>query len=127
MSTPTTSNGLANDINTIVKDGESAGIAIVESMIIADQPWLGLPGVKQIWEALFGWIMSYVTSAAETGIDFAVIDVQVDGEETNISKALAAVQAAYKSGDKNALAQALADYRSAQSALANDDGSSTAQ
>ena len=95
-------------------------------MILSDVPWLGFPGLKQIWEALFGWIAGYFIKAAENGAAFVIMDLQIDNEKSRISTALAAIVVAEKSGDKNAIQTAIRNYAAAQSALVHDDGSAPA-
>ncbi|HEY5259462.1 MAG TPA: hypothetical protein VIJ46_02360 [Rhabdochlamydiaceae bacterium] len=121
---PTTENQLADEINTAIDNLSNLGISVVEGMMIADQPWLGFPGIKQAWELLFGWVAGYFIRAAQNGVTFAVIDAQVGHEESNMSTALANLVAAEKTGDPDAIHQAILDYASAQSALTRDDGSS---
>lgn len=119
-------NKTATTINTGIRVTGNAIVTLVENMIVADVPALGLPIIKQLWQALFTWVAGYFIKAAENGATFEVIDVQVEHEETIISEALAAVVAAEKSGDANALKKAIKDYADAQTALVHDDGSSTA-
>lgn len=125
MATPSTSNQTAETIDSVIKAGGGAIVSLTETMIIADVPLLGIPVVKQIWEAIFNWIASYFIKAAQTGATFAVIDVQVDAEQSKLSKALSDLIAAEKSGDKNAIQQAIKNYQTAQSAFINSDGSAT--
>lgn len=122
---PTTTNTTANNVNTGISVAGNTIVNLVEGMITADVPWLGLPGIKQIWEGLFNWIAGYFIKAAQTGATFTVIDVQVGQEQTAMSKALAALLAAEKIGDPNAIKQAIKDYAAAQSSLIHDDGSAT--
>ncbi len=127
MTSPTTNNSATNTADTLIKDGTSIGVSVVEAAIIADVPWLGYPGIKQIWEALFSWIAGYFSAAAQKGVNFAIIDTQVDGQVSDLSKALAALQIAYKSGNQDEISKALNQISQAQSNLANDNGSSTAK
>lgn len=127
MSAPTTTNATATTVDAGIKAAGSGIVGVAEGMIIAAQPWLGWPGIKQIWEALFSWIASYFEKAAATGATFVVIDVQVGSEETKMSAALAALVAAEKSGNADAIKTAIQVYANTQSTLVHDDGSSTAQ
>lgn len=104
----------------------SALVTTAENLAIAAQPWLGYPGVKQIWEALFSFVADKFTQAAQTEGTFIVIDLQVDGEQTNVSKELAALVAAEKLGDMAALKVAIQNYANANSALVHSDGSAPA-
>lgn len=125
--TPTTVNGVATGIDSVIKAGGGILVSVVETAIIADVPWLGLPVIKQIWEALFSWICGYFIRAAEDGATFAVIDIQTGSEVSGVSSALAALVAAEKTGDASAIKKAIQDYANAQSSLVHSDGSAPAQ
>lgn len=127
MADPTTTNSAATSANTAIVDVVSALIPAAEGLIIADVPALGLPIIKQIWEALFSWIAGYFEKAAENGATFGIIDLQVIKEEAGVSAGIAALIAAEKTGDPNAIQQAIKDYADANSALVHDDGSAPAQ
>ena len=126
MSAPTTDNKVAGTVNKIIKAGENAAVDSVEALIVADVPALGFPVLKQLWQALFGWIAAYFVKIAETGVTFVVIDLQVGHEESKMSAALAALVAAEKTGNADEIKKAIAVYAEAQSALVHSDGSSTA-
>lgn len=126
MSNPTTTNSTASTVDSALSNIGNTGVATVEAMILSDVPWLGFPGLKQIWEALFGWIAGYFIKAAENGAAFVIMDLQIDNEKSRISTALAAIVVAEKSGDKNAIQIAIRNYAAAQSALVHDDGSAPA-
>lgn len=127
MSDPTTTNKIADIVNRAIRTLGDTSVQTVQNLIIADIPELGLPFVKQLWEIPFGLIASYFIKFAENGGTFVVIDMQTGAEKIGISKALAEIIAAEKSGDKNAIAKAIVDYQKAQSALVHDDGSAPAQ
>jgi len=122
-STPVPVNPVATGVSTAIGTVGGDIVSVTESMIVADSPWLGFPVLKQLWEALFAWIVGYFIKAAQTGATFAIIDVQVSSEESGMSKALAALYAAEKTGEKNAIQTAIQNYANAQSALVHDDGS----
>lgn len=123
MSDPTTENATAKTVNDAIKTIHNAGIAAVENLILAEVPWLRFPILKQLFEFLLGWIGGYVIKAEQNGATFAVIDMQVGNEKAAVSVALAAVIAAEKSGDPDAIRMAIKNYADAQSALVHDDGS----
>jgi hypothetical protein len=127
MGEPTTTNTTATTVDAIIAAGESSIVTVAENLIIADMPWMGFPIWKQIWETILGWFATYLSKAAQTGATFAIIDIQVGGEETQMSAALAALVAAEKTGDPNAIQLAVKNYQLAQSALVHDDGSATPQ
>jgi hypothetical protein len=123
QSQPPTENATAGRLADAVKSLSNTGVQAVEALIIADVPWLGWPGIKQAWELVLGFIASYIIKAAQNGVTFAVIDVQVDQELSALSAALKAIQDAQKSGDPIALKKAIQAYADAQSALVHSDGS----
>lgn len=125
MSDPTTTNSTATMADNIISATASTLEKVTEDMIIADVPLLATPIIKQLWEGLFNWIMGYASRAAQTGATFAVIDTQVNSEQSGMSSALAALVAAEKSGDANAIQKAIQAYQAAQSSLINSNGSAT--
>jgi hypothetical protein len=120
---PTTENKTAGFIANAIKSLGNSGVKIVEALIIADLPWLGWPGIKQVWQLLLGFVASYFIVAAQNGATFEVIDTQVGGELDALSVALRALIAAQKTGDPVAIKKAIQDYADAHSALVHSDGS----
>lgn len=126
-SEPTTSNSATAHVNSLIKGIEGIIVPIAENAIIAACPELGAPVIKQITEKIEQALADEATKIAEVYADFAVVDVQVDSEERNLSKELQAVIAAERSGDQNAIQTAIQAYQSAASALDHDDGSTQPQ
>jgi len=120
-------NPTANTINDIISATETGIVAVVASMIVADVPWLATPILRTLLVDLLNWVCGYFAKAAENGATFVVIDLQVASEESGISSALAALIAAEKTGNQDAISQAIQVYANAQSALVADNGSSPAQ
>ena len=116
-------NKTATLVNKIIAGAETGIVNVAESLAIADCPWLGWPGVKQIWEAAFSFVADKFTRAAQTGATFIVIDHQVDGEEKGLSAALIELKNAELSGDAVRIKKTIQDYANANSALDNSDGS----
>jgi hypothetical protein len=123
VAAPTTTNTKSATTDTAIKAVDSGIVSVVEGLILADVPALALPVIKQIWESLFMWIAGYFTRAAETGATFLIIDYQTGAEVSLMSKALAALVAAEKTGDATAIQAAILQYAQAQSSLVNSDGS----
>jgi len=121
--TPTTVNPIASAVNSGIAAAVKAGETQVEALILADAPWAGLPVIKQLLEALIGYIGGKFSEVLQGVGTFTVIDVQVGHEKSAISQALADLVAAEKSGDQNAIQLAIQAYANAQSALVGDDGS----
>lgn len=116
-------NKAASEAAGLVDETSSLILEITEGLIIADFPFLGYPGLKQLWEGFFEWFSGYLQIAAKKAVVSVVIDEQVHSEVGNLSEALAALIAAEKSGDKNAIQIAVQNYADAHSLLVNDDGS----
>ena len=125
MSTPPT-NQTATTVNNTVKSIFGVLQNTVEGIIIADQPWLNTPILKQIFEMILGYFFNAASKAAQEAGTFAVIDLQVANETSNISSALRAVIAAEKTGDAAKIQAAIQDYAKYQSALIHNDGSAPA-
>lgn len=121
--TPTTENKTAGTVNKIIGAASGGIVELAEALAIAQCSWLGWPGVKQIWEAIFQFIAGKFTAAFQIGATFKIIDGQVDGELKNVSKELLAIAAAEKSGNADAIKKAIQEYANANSALIHSDGS----
>ena len=122
-SEPTTTDSTAAIVSQTVTDIFGAAVTAAETAIIAAQPWLGLPVIKQLWEALFSYIVGKISGALGTGAGFLVIDLQTYTEVTNAASAIQALQAAQTSGDSNAITQARAQADAAAAALLHYNGS----
>ena len=122
-SEPTTTDSTASIVSQTVTDIFGAAVTAAETTIIAAQPWLGLPVIKQLWEALFSYIVGKISGALGTGAGFLVIDLQTYTEVTNAASAIQALQAAQTSGDSNAITQARAQADAAAAALLHYNGS----
>jgi hypothetical protein len=118
-------NHTATQADKMVKTIENILVPIAENAIITACPEMGLPVVKQITEIIEQALADKFTKLAETGVTFAVIDMQVEHEDSNVSDALNALALAYKNGDKDAIVQALKNYADATSAVDHDDGSAS--
>ena len=122
-SEPTTTDSTAAIVSQTVTDIFGAAVTAAETAIIAAQPWLGLPVIKQLWEALFSYIVGKISGALGTGAGFLVIDLQTYTEVTNAASAIQALHAAQTSGDSNAITQARAQADAAAAALLHYNGS----
>ena len=118
-------NTAATIADKIISGANSAGVQVVEKLILADVAWLNIPPLKQILSFLLGWLDGYLSKAEQLGATFIIIDTQISVEEKNFKDALAALKAAQASGDKNAIAKALATFQLAAQHLGTSDGSAT--
>jgi hypothetical protein len=119
---PSSDNPIVGAADNIVEALENILVPIAENVIISYLPELGLPVVKQITEAIEQGIADKLTALAEQGVTFAVVDTQVTVEKFTISYALMKLIEAEKSGDPNAIKQAMDDYANAQSQLLSASG-----
>jgi hypothetical protein len=124
---PTTVNTAATAADSAVKTVENALLPIIEKAIQGAVPTLALPIIAQIVDAVEGAIANELTKLTETGLTFLIIDGQTGSEESGMSKELAALMAAEKGGDPDAIKTAIQNYANAQSSLVHDDGGATPQ
>lgn len=126
--TDSTPNGTAATVNTIIAAGNTAGVIVVESLIIADFPWIGAdPLAKEFLKDILSWLDGYLSRAEQLGATFLVIDSQVNSEESDIQKAEVEIEAAEKYGIPASIQKAIQDYANAQSAFIHNDGSAHSQ
>lgn len=125
--TPLPANQTATTINTIIADANSAGVKVIEALIIADEPWMGDPLIRTLLGDLLGWLDGYISQAEQNGATFGVIQAQVNSENSAVNSAVAEVIAAEKSGIPASIQKAIQDYANANSALGHFDGTAPAQ
>lgn len=130
---PTTTNGTAGTVDAVVNDAvqaaEQAVDTAAETALDTAVPFFGLPVVKQISDLVIEDIVSTlgddVSIAIQKAGNIVVVDTQVSGEKAGLSQALLNLIAAEDSGNAQQIQTAIVAYQQAQSALQNDDGSST--
>lgn len=124
MSGPSTTNQLASVVNQVLKSLiEGAGESAVETTLIAQYPWLGLPFVKQVFEFVLGKVSGLIYQNAAEAATKIIIDVQVNVETGAANAAFQNLQLAVASGDTIAIAKASNALDSAYAALIHFDGS----
>lgn len=122
MSDPTVDNTTANYVNSIIARGNSLGAKVVISLATAKLPFLGWPVIRTLFAFLVGWLSGFMSKAEQEGATFVIIDAQISTEESALARAVVALAAAQKSGDKNAIQKAVKAYADAHSALVHYDG-----
>ena len=126
MNNPTTVNQAASAVNLALKQLiEGAGSQVVETTLIAQYPWLGLPVVKQIFEFALEKVSGLIYQQAANAATKVVIDFQVSGEKSNVYKTFQNLQTALLSKDEKAIAQASKDLDDAYARLIHSDGSAS--
>lgn len=126
MSEPTTKNKTASIVNQVLKGLiEGAGADALKAALIADNPWLGLPIVKQ----LFGFIVDKLAEAIYKQAAFVatkiIIDVQINIEEGAVNAAFDNLTMAVASGDPVAIDKASANLSKTYGDLIHYDGSAS--
>lgn len=127
MTTPvsTTDTG-AQDAVTGIENLISAGETSAETAIIASNPSLGTPIVKQIWEALFDWFVSLLEKPLATYGGYVIVDLQEYAALRNAVTAQAALDIAKKTGDSHAITQASSNVDAALAGVINYIGATRA-
>jgi len=125
---PTPVNNVANAINDAIQIAIfDVALNALKAYAIANLPWLGWPVINQIFNLVTNLIGKYVYTYLSQIATFTVIDMQTDAERAAYSQALVNLQAAYTTGDQNAIGQATSQVKTALASLIHFDGSSTVQ
>ena len=120
-SAPTNSTETTAD--NIIQDIKSNLAPLIQAAIIAQVPFLGDPVIKQITDTVENVIENYAAKMAEEVVNFAIVDKQVSDEKSAVTDALTGLEAAEKTGDSNAIANAEEIFENANASLDADDGS----
>jgi len=104
-----------NAITTLVQDGEQAA----EAAIIASAPVMGTPVLKQIWEAAFDWLIKFIMQPLAMYGGRVIVDAQEYFALKNAVAAQAALDAAKKTGDLNAIQNASSQVDQAVASVVN--------
>ncbi len=127
MSSVNLDNKTASIVNQILKGLiEGSGEDLIIALAIGEQPWLGLPFIKQIFTYIVGIVGKYIYIQAAHVATAIVIDIQTAGEASATNDAYQNLQVAILSGDETAINKASGDLDEAYANLVNFDGSSPA-
>ncbi len=102
---PTVNEG-ATIADHTVEDIVSIGEGALENAIIAAEPVMGTPVLKQLWEAVLRVIFSYFGNFIGKFAGYVVIDVQRYTELISVAAAQADLNAAKLKGNKDDIAKA---------------------
>lgn len=125
MSDPTTTNTLATVVNSALEAALTGGESAAEAALILDQPWLGLPIVKQLLEWLLDKIEAPIYANAAAVATKLIIDLQVNSETSAANTAFQNAQSAIATGDPGEISKAQTDLDNAFASLGHYDGSAT--
>lgn len=118
-----TVNSTAQLIDTTVVDLGQKGIALAETALLAQFPWLGFWGLKQIWESIFEYFSNQLLDFLGTFAGYVVIDIQKYIDLKEAASALIALNAAKQTGDQNAISKASSDVDEAVAPILHYVGS----
>lgn len=121
--TPTTTNKpaqtVADIINVAIYD---LAVNVAEAAAIAEFPFLGWPGIKQIFHVILTKIAGYIyTPLANTAI-FTVIKIQTDSQKAAYTAAEGKLRTANLSGDPTIIKEATDEFKKVFRALVHYDG-----
>lgn len=123
---PTTENKVASIVNQILAGLiEGTGEAAVEAALVAQNPWLALPFVKQIFEFVLNKVGAILYKEVALAATKIIIDAQINVEEGSVNTAFQDLQMAVAGGDTDAIAKASSDLSAAYAALIHYDGSAS--
>lgn len=123
MSTqPIPTNPTATVVNTVIDGVFTASVSAAETAIKTAVPWLGWPIIGTIVNFIVNSIANKIYQYFSLCVTFAIIDVQVSGQVSDFNLALSNLKKAQASGDKNAIAKALSEFKTASESLTHWDG-----
>lgn len=118
MGSPNSVNPIATFMNNvvaaIVKGGRLAGEAYVLSLA----PWLANPFIKWFLDYYLDWMTGLVDHSSEMFIDGLIIEIQTNGEKSEVYQKLSAIIAAKGAPD----AKTIQDAKSAWADAIHFDG-----
>lgn len=123
---PTTQNGEAQTVTSIIHAAVyDVAVQAAEGAIIAAVPAFANPILSAILKTIMGFFADTLyTFLAKAGA-IGTIQLQTDQELSAYEAAEAELRAAHLSGDPNALAKAIADFKTTLGELIHWDGSAT--
>lgn len=127
MTTPTDTNNTANTVSKVEGVVVDTGETAIETAIEAYVPVLATPGLKQLWEMAFEWLINKFKAFLQFASIKGVIDLQVNKEAGAVTDATTALKTADATGDANAIAKAKQDAADAIQNLMHSDGSAKPQ
>jgi hypothetical protein len=107
-----------NAIEDIIFD---VALSALKTFAVTELPWLGLPLINPLFNLLVNWIGGYFYTFLSQIADLEVVTIQTTIEATNYTQAIAALQAAYTSGDPTSIATSTTSVKSALAALIHFD------
>jgi hypothetical protein len=128
MSDPTTVNKAAEIVSKLLEEIFSKGEDAVIALILADTAQVvAIPVVGFLWtqvvRAVVPYLGTYFYKQTAIGATKVIIDVQVDGEVSDVKNRFENLQMAVASGDQSAINLASKQLDEAYGSLIHSDGS----
>lgn len=121
---PVTTNGPATVANQIIHALIfDVAVKAAEAAIIEAVPFLGLPGIKQIDEALIKFIAEKIYEQLAIGVTFSIIDIQVNIEAFAVKKAAEELRVALGGDSLEKINEATKKFEEAFGKLIHYNGS----
>lgn len=92
--------------NKVFQDLLNDCVPIAETAIIAAEPWMGTPVLKETWEEIFQLIVKELGDAGGTLTGYVIMDVQKFFALMNAASALNDLRAAQLKGDPDEISKA---------------------
>lgn len=121
---PSPVNTVAQTVDEIIY-GAVYGVAVnaFEAFAIYELPFLGLPGIKQLFQLIVDTIAGYIYHYFAQVVTFSIIDLQTTLEKNAYTKAEADLRLAHLSGDPHAISAATLEFKKTLASLIHFDGS----
>jgi hypothetical protein len=101
-----TVNEPAQDVVNVIEDLAQKGEEAAETAIIAAEPWLGTPVLKQIWETAFDFLVKLIMRPVASLGGRVIIQAEEYLALRNVASAQVALNQAQQKGDPDAILQA---------------------
>src|SRR4029078_6324529 len=123
---PTTENKVAAIVNEILKAAiEGAGVKTIRGTLVASNPLLESPLLKQIFDYSLNYLGKYFYQQAAFAATKLIIDIQVDREGSDVVSAFQNLQMAVAGNDAEAIKKASDGLTKAYASLIHYDGSAS--
>lgn len=118
-----TENKAAQAAVDVVQGAANAAETVVEDAAIAAEPWLGFPGIKQLWETVLDYFVKQFSRALGTLAGYVLVDAEEYLALKKAAASLVKLNAAKATGDANAIEQASAEADAAAAPILHYVGS----
>lgn len=108
-------------IHTIFTVGLTAGSEVIKTYV----PWLRLPVISQIFDAVVNKYGAMIDQAIQNSATFMVLNIQTSSENNAFKDSVTALKQAQTTGDQNAIQKARDDFKKNLGNLVHWDGSSS--